>query len=174
MPSEQSSIFLVGPMGAGKTTLGRLLAELMNKQFVDSDQVIVERAGADIPWIFDLEGEAGFRQREAQVIAELTQQPDIVLATGGGVVLLPENRACLKDRGQVVYLRTQVSTQMRRTRHDRNRPLLQTAQPLDTMKRLLVEREPHYLDVADVVVDTDHMNPKLLAKELAETLQSIS
>ena len=173
MQSGHSSIFLVGPMGAGKTTLGRILAELLHKQFIDSDQVIVDRAGADIPWIFDLEGEAGFRQRESQVIAELTQQPNIVLATGGGAVLLAENRACLSARGQVVYLRTQVSTQVRRTKRDRNRPLLQTLKPAATMKALMLEREPYYLEVADVVVDTDQVNPKLLAKELAETLQLI-
>lgn len=173
MPGEHSSVFLVGPMGAGKTTIGRLLAELMQKRFIDTDQVIVERAGADIPWIFDLEGEAGFRQRESQVIAELTQEPNIVLATGGGAVLWSENRAALRTGGQVVYLRTQVSTQVRRTQRDRNRPLLQTGQPAATMKRLMIEREPFYLEVADVVVDTDQMNPKLLARELAETLQTL-
>jgi len=173
MSGAQSSIFLVGPMGAGKTTLGRLLAELTEKRFVDSDQVIVDRAGADIPWIFDLEGEAGFRQRESQVIAELTQTPNIVLATGGGAVLLPENRACLRSGGFVVYLRTKVSTQVRRTQRDRNRPLLQTADPEATMQRLMLEREPYYLEVADVVVDTDQMNPKILAQELMEALQSI-
>lgn len=173
MPGEHSSVFLVGPMGAGKTTIGRLLAELMQKRFIDTDQVIVERAGADIPWIFDLEGEAGFRQRESQVIAELTQEPNIVLATGGGAVLWSENRAALRTGGQVVYLRTQVSTQVRRTQRDRNRPLLQTGQPTATMKRLMIEREPFYLEVADVVVDTDQMNPKLLARELAETLQTL-
>lgn len=173
MPGEHSSVFLVGPMGAGKTTIGRLLAELMQKRFIDTDQVIVERAGADIPWIFDLEGEAGFRQRESQVIAELTQEPNIILATGGGAVLWSENRAALRTGGQVVYLRTQVSTQVRRTQRDRNRPLLQTGQPAATMKRLMIEREPFYLEVADVVVDTDQMNPKLLARELAETLQTL-
>jgi shikimate kinase len=161
-------------MGAGKTTLGRLLAELTNKTFVDSDQVIVERAGADIPWIFDLEGEAGFRQRESQVIAELTQTPNIILATGGGAVLLPENRAYLSSGGQVVYLRTQVSTQVRRTQRDRNRPMLQTAKPKETMQRLMQEREPFYLEVADVIVDTDQMNPKVLARELVEALQLTS
>lgn len=174
MHSAHSSVFLVGPMGSGKTTLGRLLAECLQKRFVDSDQVIVDRAGADIPWIFDLEGEAGFRQREKQVLAELTLEPDIILATGGGAVLLPENRACLRERGQVIYLRTQVATQLRRTQHDRNRPLLQTSHPSATLRRLLAEREPYYLEVADVVVDTDQMNPKVLAKELAETLESIS
>lgn len=173
MKSAHTRVFLVGPMGAGKTTLGRLLAELMNKDFVDSDQVIAERAGADIPWIFDLEGEAGFRLRESLVIAELSQQPNIVLATGGGAILRPENRACLSARGQVVYLRTQVATQARRTKHDQNRPLLQTQQPVVTMKALMLEREPYYQEVADVVVDTDQMNPKLLAIELVKTLQSM-
>ncbi|MEX1056916.1 MAG: shikimate kinase, partial [Natronospirillum sp.] len=116
-------------MGAGKSTLGRILAALLEREFVDSDRVIEERAGANIPWIFDLEGEVGFRDRETQVIDELTQQADLVLATGGGAVMRSDNRRFLASRGVVVYLRTRVESQLARTEKDRNRPLLQQQDP---------------------------------------------
>lgn len=163
-----SSLFLVGPMGAGKSTLGRLLAETLNKTFVDSDRCIEQRAGANIPWIFDLEGEAGFRDRETQMLDELTQQPHLVLATGGGAVVRAENRRMLASRGVVVYLRTQIDTQLARTAKDKNRPLLQKDNPRAILVRLLEERAPLYEALADIVVDTDHGSPRALADYIVQ------
>ncbi len=168
MVLQAGSLFLVGPMGAGKSTLGRLLAERLGMTFVDSDQVIEARAGADIPWIFDLEGESGFRQREMQVLDDLTRQSGLVLATGGGAVTRAENRRALAERGTVVYLRTAISTQLRRTSKDRNRPLLQKPDPEAILTELLRLREPHYLAVADIVVDTDDIHPRALADHIAD------
>lgn len=168
MVLSAGSLFLVGPMGAGKSTLGRLLADCLNWTFVDADRVIEERAGADIPWIFDLEGEDGFRQRETQVLEELTQVPGQVLATGGGAVIRPENRAVLSERGTVVYLRTSIAAQLRRTSKDRNRPLLQKPDPEKVLTDLLRQREPHYVAIADIVVDTDHYHPRALAEHIID------
>ena len=149
------SLFLVGPMGAGKSTVGRLLAERLGYDFYDSDHEIEARTGATIPMIFDIEGESGFRRREAQVIDELTQLPHIVLATGGGAVLKPENRKHLRSRGFVIYLQSDVDNLFNRVRHDRNRPLLQNENPKETLAAILREREPLYLEVADLVVKTE-------------------
>ncbi len=160
-------VFLVGPMGAGKSTVGRFLAEELSLRFVDSDSEIEARTGADIPWIFDVEGEAGFRERERQVIEEMTNWDGIVLATGGGAVLAPENRAALSNRGFVVYLYTSVEEQVQRTRRDRKRPLLQGVDPEATLRGLMELRDPLYREIADVVVDTDEGNPKALAQRLA-------
>ncbi len=131
-----SNIFLVGLMGAGKTTVGRALAKRLNKRFVDSDHEIEARTGASIPWIFEIEGEESFRQREAEVIRDLTAQPGIVLATGGGAILRAQNREYLKTRGTVIYLRAGVNSILQRTSHDRNRPLLQTADPRKRIEEL--------------------------------------
>jgi len=152
--SKQQNIFLVGPMGAGKTTIGRHLAQALSREFIDSDRIIEERTGVDIPTIFEFEGEAGFRDREAAVIDELTLLEGIVLATGGGSVLRPENRRNLCARGFVVYLYTPVEIQLKRTEHDKNRPLLQTPDPLATLETLFRERDPLYREIADLVVDT--------------------
>lgn len=152
------SVFLVGPMGAGKTTLGRQLAAVLGYSFVDSDHEIEARTGADIPWIFDVEGEEGFRRREAQVIDDLTRRQHIVLATGGGAVLRPENRAALHDRGFVVYLSASIDQLLVRTARDRNRPLLQTDDPRAVFERLLAAREPLYREVAHLEVKTDAGN----------------
>lgn len=145
-------------MGAGKTTVGRHLAAALGYEFLDSDHEIEARTGADIPWIFEVEGEAGFRRREAQVIDELTQRPGIVLATGGGAVLLPENRRALHDRGFVVYLSATVEQLLARTARDRNRPLLRTDNPRAVFERILGEREVLYREVAHLVVNTDAGN----------------
>ncbi len=155
-------------MGAGKSTLGRMLAGALEKTFVDSDHYIEERAGADIPWIFDLEGEAGFRDRETQALDELTQRPNLVLATGGGAVVRRENRALLASRGVVIYLRTEVDTQLARTAKDKNRPLLQKADPRAVLTELLLAREPHYLALADIVVDTEGASPRALADTILQ------
>lgn len=153
-----SSIFLVGPMGAGKTTVGRQLAAALGYAFVDTDHEIEQRTGADIPWIFDVEGEAGFRRREAQVIEDLTLRKRLVLATGGGAVLLPENRKALHERGFVVYLSANISQLMARTARDRKRPLLRTDDPRGVFERLLRERGPLYREVAHLVINTDAGN----------------
>src|SRR5690606_11540791 len=156
------NIFLVGLMGAGKTTVGKALAKKLNKRFVDSDQEIEARTGASIPLIFEIEGEASFRQREAEVIRDLTSQQDIVLATGGGAVLNPQSRAYLKERGTVIYLRASVNSLLQRTSHDRNRPFLQNADPRKTLEDLTRIREPLYNEVADFVIDTGRPNVQFL------------
>lgn len=150
-----SRIFLVGLMGAGKTTIGRRLAQTLRRDFVDSDLEIERRAGASIPLIFELEGEEGFRSREKAVIEELTQRPAIILATGGGVVLNPDNRRCLIGRGFVVYLYASVDELLRRTRLDNNRPLLQTADPRARLAQLMEQRDALYREVADCVISTE-------------------
>ncbi|MEX1080490.1 MAG: shikimate kinase AroK [Halofilum sp. (in: g-proteobacteria)] len=147
-------VFLVGPMGAGKTTTGRQLARALGLEFVDCDRELEARSGVDIPTIFDFEGEAGFRQRERALVEELTHRDGIVLATGGGVVLDADNRRDLAGRGLVIYLATPVEDQLRRTREDRQRPLLQDGDRHATLARLQDERDPLYREVADIVVDT--------------------
>jgi shikimate kinase/3-dehydroquinate synthase len=160
-------------MGSGKTTVGRALAKKLNKRFVDSDHEIEARTGASIPLIFEIEGEAGFRQREMEVIRELTDQQDIILATGGGAILKPENRAHLKSRGTVIYLRASVSSILQRTSHDKNRPLLQTADPKKRIEELAIEREPFYLDVADIIIETGRPNVQLLVQTILSKLEEI-
>ena len=149
------NIFLVGPMGAGKSTIGRQLARALGLEFIDSDREIEIRTGVDIPLIFELEGETGFRRREHQVIELLTARKGIVLATGGGAVLDPENRKCLAARGKVIYLQTSVEQQLQRTAHDRSRPLLQTEDPRARLEELMAVRDPLYREIADWVVETD-------------------
>ncbi|MGB6055700.1 MAG: bifunctional shikimate kinase/3-dehydroquinate synthase AroKB [Burkholderiaceae bacterium] len=160
------NIFLVGLMGAGKTTVGRALAKKLNRRFVDSDHEIEARTGASIPWIFEIEGEESFRQREAEVIRDLSAEEGIVLATGGGAVLRPENRACLKERGTVIYLRASVNSILQRTSRDRNRPLLQTADPRARIEELAREREPYYQEVADLVIETGRPNLQFLVQSI--------
>jgi len=154
MSSDPSSVFLIGPMGAGKSTLGRHLSQVLKRPFYDSDKVIEERTGADIPWIFDMEGEEGFRRREEEIIDELTQLPGIVMATGGGVVTREANRTHLHQRGTVIYLWTPVDVQLARTRHDKGRPLLQQPDPEAVLRSLFEQRDPLYRDTAHHVVST--------------------
>ncbi len=167
------NIFLVGLMGAGKTTVGRALAKRLNKQFIDSDHEIEARTGASIPLIFEIEGEASFRQRESEVIRDLTAQSDIVLATGGGAVIKPENREYLKTRGTVIYLRASVNSILQRTSHDKNRPLLQTANPRQKIEQLAREREPYYLEVADFVIETGRPNVQSLVQMIVSQLEMV-
>lgn len=166
------SIFLTGPMGAGKSTIGRQLAKQLSMSFHDSDHEIEQRTGVDIPLIFELEGEAGFRKREAEVIDTLTRLPGIVLATGGGAILDPENRTRLASRGKVIYLHTSVEQQLSRTRHDRNRPLLQTPDPRTTLEELLAIRDPLYRDVADLVIETDGMHVRDVVRKITQLLNN--
>ena len=163
---DSPSLFLVGPMGAGKSTLGRHLAHLLGRPFYDSDRVIEEKTGADIPWIFDMEGEQGFRRREREVIDELTALPGIVLATGGGAVTSEENRRYLHERGCVIYLWTPVDVQLARTRNDRNRPLLQTDDPQARLEALFAERDALYREVAHAVVSTAAGNLKKVCDQV--------
>ena len=165
------SLFLVGPMGAGKSTGGRLLAERLGFEFYDADHEIEARTGATIPMIFDIEGEQGFRRREAQIIDELTQLPRIVLATGGGAVLKPENRKHLRSRGFVIYLQSDVDNLFNRVRHDTRRPLLQNEDPKGTLAAILKEREPLYLDVADVVVRTEDVPVGQVVRKIVNQLK---
>jgi len=167
-----SNIFLVGPMGAGKTTVGKKLAEQRGQRFIDSDHEIEARTGVDIPYIFEKEGEAGFRKRESCVIADLATYNDIVLATGGGAVLLPENRQALKARGFVVYLHASVAQQFTRVERSDNRPLLAHGDRRETLARLFAERDPLYREVADLVLDTDGKNAKQLAKDIEIALMA--
>jgi len=148
------NIFLVGLMGAGKTSVGRLLAKRLGKAFYDCDQEIERATGVKIPVIFEIEGEAGFRAREARMLAELAGRHEIVLATGGGAVLSADNRKLLVGNGVVVYLRAVVADLWQRTRHDRNRPLLKTAEPRAKLEQLFAERDPLYRSIADIIVDT--------------------
>ncbi|SNX44526.1 shikimate kinase [Acinetobacter puyangensis] len=165
------NIYLVGPMGAGKTTVGRYLAELLNRQFIDSDHEIESRTGASIPWIFEKEGEVGFRIREKAIIHDLTNLENIVLATGGGAVTQHENRQNLHHRGVVVYLYTPVEIQLMRTSRDRNRPLLQVENPEKKLRDLLEIRDPLYRDVAHFIVETNHGSARDLAQKILQLIR---
>ena len=164
------NIFLVGLMGAGKTSVGKVLARRLAKSFYDCDHEIERATGVKVPVIFDIEGEAGFRAREARTLAELVQRVDIVLATGGGAVLSAANRKLLAQHGTVVYLRAGADDLWERTRHDKNRPLLKTADPLARLKELYAERDPLYRSVADIVVDTGNQSLISLAHKLEQQL----
>jgi shikimate kinase/3-dehydroquinate synthase len=157
-------------MGAGKTTVGRALAKKLNKRFVDSDHEIEARTGASIPWIFEIEGEDSFRRREAEVIRDLTAEQGIVLATGGGAILDAQSRAYLHARGTVVYLRTSVQNILQRTGHDKNRPLLQTADPRKRLEQLSRQRDPLYREIADIVIDTGRPNVQFMVHSILNQL----
>lgn len=169
-----TNIFLVGPMGAGKSTIGKRLAKALKMSFIDSDHVIEERTGVNIPTIFDIEGEAGFRKREAETIDELTQKKEIVLATGGGAILNAANRQHLMSRGVVIYLRTSVSQQLARTKHDRNRPLLSTGNPEHKLNELMRVRAPLYEEIADIIVDTDSKHTNHVVRTIQKRLEEYS
>jgi shikimate kinase len=170
---DQTRIFLVGPMGAGKTTIGRQLATTLHKVFKDSDHEIVRRTGANIPLIFEIEGEEGFRRRESEVIEALTREEDLVLATGGGAVLRPENREWLASRGTVVYLYGSIEQLLARTSRDRNRPLLQTSDPRARIEELLATRDPLYRETADMIVYTDDRSVRSVVKEITTRLAEL-
>lgn len=172
MPTEpDASVFLVGPMGSGKTAVGRQLARRLGYRFLDSDTEIEERTGVDIPFIFEKEGEEGFRAREREVIDQLTRLQGVVLATGGGAILAPETRARLIERGTVVYLETSVDQQLARTRRSRRRPLLHTEDPRGRLESLMSARESLYREVATITVRTDGRKVGSVAGEIAERLR---
>jgi shikimate kinase len=164
------NLFLIGPMGAGKSAVGRQLARMLHMTFIDTDDEIESRTGVDIPFIFEKEGERGFRKRETKVIDELTQREDIVLATGGGAVVDGQNRNFLGARGFVVYLHTTVEQQLERTRRGRHRPLLEHDDPRQVLEELMVSRDPQYREIADLVVETDGRRVKAVASEIVDRL----
>ena len=171
--SDGGNIFLVGLMGAGKTSIGRLLAKRLGKAFVDCDHEIERVTGVRIAVIFEIEGEPGFRAREARMLAQLVQGGNMVLATGGGAVLAPENRKLLARNGTVIYLRAAVHDLWNRTRHDRSRPLLRSGDSLATLERLYTERDPLYREVADIIVDTGDQSPGSLVHKLERKLEQL-
>ncbi|KTB90621.1 shikimate kinase [Pseudomonas syringae ICMP 11293] len=167
------NLILVGPMGAGKSTIGRLLAKELRLPFKDSDKEIELRTGANIPWIFDKEGEPGFRDREQAMIAELCDADGVVLATGGGAVMRGENRQALRAGGRVVYLHASIEQQVGRTARDRNRPLLRTADPARVLSELLAIRDPFYREIADIVIQTDERPPRMVVLEILARLAEL-
>jgi shikimate kinase len=171
--APRSNLYLIGPMGAGKSTIGRCLAELLHREFLDADHEIEARTGVAIPLIFEIEGEAGFRRREAAMIDELSRRDSIVLATGGGAVLLEQNRRILKERGRSVYLHAPLDTLVERTARDRNRPLLQQGDRRQTLENLMKIREPLYREVADLVIETSQRPPMTVAREIVKKLAEL-
>ncbi len=157
-------------MGAGKSTIGRHLAQELHLEFYDSDQEIEKRTGADIAWVFDIEGEEGFRKREEDVINELTEMQGIVLATGGGSIKSKESRNRLSARGIVVYLETSIDKQFARTQRDKRRPLLQNDNPRETLEELAADRNPMYEEIADLVVKTDDQSARVVANQIIRSL----
>jgi shikimate kinase len=168
----RGNIFLVGMMGAGKTTLGRALAQRLARDFVDTDRILVERTGVPVATVFEIEGEEGFRRRESGVIAELAGRDDCVIATGGGSVLAEENRRVMREAGTVVYLRARLESLWERTRHDTTRPLLATPDPRGTLATILEAREPFYREAAHVTVDTGSQSASTLVNRVVAALRA--
>lgn len=167
------NFFFIGLMGSGKTTIGRALARRLNQPFIDSDHEVEKRTGVTIPTIFEIEGELGFREREAEVIADLTSCKGLVLATGGGAVLAPGNRRLLKENGTVIYLRAPLEELFARTSRDKNRPLLQTSDPLGRLRELYAQRDPLYRETAHLIVDTNRQSVQQLVFDIECRLQEI-
>ncbi len=168
---SSDTIFLIGMMGAGKSTIGRMLAKRLNKHFVDCDHEIEVRTGVKIPVIFEKEGEKGFRRRETQVLHELAHEPGLVVATGGGVVLAPENRACLSQYGLVIYLSVPPQNLWERTRYDTSRPLLQVENPRKRIEELHDLRDPLYREVADITIAGGRLSQTAVLKLIEKELQ---
>jgi len=168
-----NKVFLIGPMGAGKTTIGRHLATELSLPFIDTDHEIEARCGADIPWIFDVEGEEGFRLREHKVLHDICESAPAVIATGGGIIMRGDNRLLLKEYGVAVYLHATVNQQLNRTGKDRSRPLLNKGDPKAVLTDLMTIRDPLYREVAKVVFPTDNKNPRATAADIAKSVLSI-
>lgn len=171
MKAAQNNLFLIGPMGAGKTSVGRSLAKRLNLDFYDSDEEIERKTGASLSWIFDLEGMAGFRQRELRVIDELSQMQNIVLSTGGGCVETPEVRDVLRHRGAVIYMEVSLDTQLKRLQHDKRRPLLQGENPQQVLVQIWEKREPYYEEISDFTVMTDNRSVRDVCDEVLAWLK---
>jgi shikimate kinase len=167
---QSQNLFLIGPMGAGKSAVGRQLARLLHLDFLDSDEEVENRTGVDIPFIFEKEGEEGFRKRESKVIDELTRRQGVVLATGGGAVVDPDNRSQLGARGYVIYLHTTVQQQLDRTQRGRNRPLLEKGDREKVLTELMEVRDPLYREIADLTIETDGRRVKEVADEIRDAL----
>ncbi|MEW5007895.1 MAG: shikimate kinase AroK [Cycloclasticus sp.] len=167
---EKNNIYLVGPMAAGKSTVGRLLAKRLNKTFYDTDVEIIECTGVEIALIFELEGEEGFRQRETETLRRLSALEGVVVATGGGLVLREENRVILQETGRIIYLQCSVDQQLRRTKHDTKRPLLQIANPRAKLEQLMKERAPIYESISDVKISTNKTNSKRVINAILDKL----
>ena len=170
--TSSDSIFLVGPMGAGKTTIGLQLAKHFDRQFFDSDKEIERRTGATIPLIFELEGEEGFRKRETQVIQDLATLKSAIIATGGGAVIKSENRHILKNNGLIIYLKADLDHLFERTQKDKNRPLLQTENPKDRLKEIIEQRNPLYEEVADIIIKTGNQSIKSVVEHITRLIKS--
>ena len=171
---DSGNVILVGMMGSGKTTMGRALAKHLDMEFVDSDEEIQHRTGVTIPHIFDVEGEPGFRQREASVIADLLKREHMMLATGGGAVLMEQNRAVMQQNGIVIYLKASVHDLWQRTRHDRNRPLLQTDDPHAKLTELFQQRDALYQQVADIVIQSGKLSVHTLMLQVISAIEEFS
>lgn len=171
--TDGDNIYLIGMMGAGKTTIGRHLARRLHKRFVDADHEVEARTGATIPLIFEIEGEQGFRRRESEVIQQLSEERNVVLATGGGAVLNPENRRCLARTGIVVYLSVSPDLLWERTRHDKSRPLLQVPDPRSRIENIYAQRDPLYREIADIVVVGGRQAPSTLARQLEQEISAL-
>lgn len=167
------NVFLIGPPGAGKSTIGRMLAAKLGFDFLDTDHVIEQRTGADISWIFDVEGESGFRDREHQVLAEMVLETNVVVATGGGIVLRPENRSLLSALDVVVYLEASLQQLLVRTSKDKKRPLLQVENPSERIAALLAERSPFYESVCDLKINTDGHSPKSTVQTILQQISNL-
>lgn len=168
-----SKIFLIGLMGAGKTTVGKLIAKSLGKAFYDTDHIIEQRTGVKIPTIFELEGEAGFRKRETDTLSEFAQMDNVVLATGGGVIMAPENRAILRQHGYVIYLRANVNELYLRTRNDKNRPLLQNVDVKAKLESLFHQRNPLYTETSHLIVDTGHQPVTVIIQKIESALNAL-
>ena len=170
--ASTTNIVLIGPMGSGKSAVGRRLAKQLHREFADSDELVEQRTGVDIAYIFEKEGEPGFRKREREVISELSKRRGIVIATGGGAILSARNRSNLSRSGHVVYLHTSVSQQLKRTRRGKERPLITEGDPEAVLTELMTRREPLYRDIADTVVETDGRTVAAVARELRDRLSA--
>lgn len=170
---ELPNIFLIGPMGTGKSTIGRLLAAELRRVFYDSDHEIERRCGCNIPWIFDVEGEAGFRDRETRTIDRLTRHRGVVLATGGGAIIREANRRMLQERGTVIYLHASLEQLIKRTSRDRNRPLLQCEDPAARLRELMAQRESLYLETADLIISTERRSPRSVINTIKRDVRQL-